>query len=160
MIREKYYTDEQKEIFKFGKILLGVVLIFGLMYLFTTLVNKGDKYKRTNNAGEIQYDSIIIGTMLNRADAEYYVLITDKSTMDNLTVISKASNYKNGAGNLPIYTADLSLEFNKNFISGESHYNEDNLDDFTVKGTTLVKVKNGKIIKFIEEKDKILEELN
>lgn len=159
--KEKFYTEEQKEIIKFGKILLGLILIIGLLYVFTAyVVNKEDSYKRTNNKGKLNYDTIAIGSLLNKADSEYYVLITDKTNMFSDLYLNRVSDYKSGVNHLPVYIADLSNELNKSFLSNESSYKADNIDEFKVKGTTLVKVKNKKIIKFIENKDDILNELN
>ena len=63
MQKNRIYTEEQKEIFKFGKILLGLVIIIALLYLFTIyVVNKPDTYERTNKKGVIQYSSILLGT--------------------------------------------------------------------------------------------------
>lgn len=158
--KEKFYTEEQKEVFKFFKILFGLVVIIGLLYLFTVkFVNKENNYKRTNNSGKVQYESIYLGTLLNKADNEYYVLIVDNSDISNNLYISRVSEYKSKISHLPVFTADLSNELNKSFISKESSYNKDNMDNFKVSGTTLVKVKDGKIQKFIENKDSILSEL-
>lgn len=159
--KEKFYTEEQKEIFKFGKILFGLVLVIGLLYLFTVyVVNKEDKYERTNNKGVINYNNIMIGTLLNRLDNEYYVLIYDDSKSNNALYLSKINEYKTKTNHLPVYMADLSNELNKSYIDSKSNYKVDSVEDLKVKGTTLVKVKAGKITKFIKSKEAILDELN
>lgn len=158
--KEKFYSDEQKEIMKFSKILFGLVLIIVLLYLFTVyVVNKEETYKRTNTEGKVQYESIYLGTMLNRSDDEYYVFITDYKNLDSNLYNAPISEYKAKAGHLPIYSADLSNELNKSFIDKKSSYKTDTIEDFKVKGTTLVKVKNSKIVKFIENKENIISEL-
>ncbi|MBR5662018.1 MAG: hypothetical protein IKX00_00015 [Bacilli bacterium] len=160
MSKNKIYTEEQREVFKFVKILTGLVIVIFLLYLFTNyVVNKGETYKRTNNSGKINYETISLGTLLNKPDSEYYVLAVDKSNTLNNTYLNAASNYKSGVKHLPIYIADLSNEFNKSFIADESNYKVD-IADLKVKGTTLIKVKDKKITKFIEEKNDILNELN
>lgn len=159
--KERFYTEEQKEIFKFGKILLGLVLIIGILYVFTVyVVNKEQSYKRTNTEGKINYDSIMLGTLLTKADEEYYVLAIDKSNISNNVYLNMVSNYKSGVKHLPIYIADLSNELNKSFVSTESSNKTDSIEDLKVKNTTLIKVKNKKIIKFIEVKEDIFNELN
>lgn len=160
MRKDKIYTEEQKEVFKFLKILFGLIVIIGLLYLFTNyVVNKGETYKRTNSAGKINYDTVILGGILNKVDNEYYVLAVDKSNMFNNIYLNAATNYKSGVKHLPVYIADLSNEFNKEYIDENSNYKSD-ISELKVKGTTLIKVKSGKIIKFIETKDDILNELN
>ena len=160
MQKNKFYTDEQKEIFKFGKILLGLVLIIALLYLFTVyVVNKPDAYERTNKKGSVQYSSILLGTLLNKADKEYYVIVLDTKDLSNTVYLNKVSDYKAKNNHLPIYTADLSNELNKSYIGEKSYHNNDSMDEFKVKGTTLIKVNNGKITKFIEEGQLVLNEL-
>lgn len=158
--KEKFYTEEQKEIFKFFKILFCLIVIIALLYLFTVkVVNKEGNYKRTNKSGEIQYESIYLGTLLSKADSEYYVIILDESDVANNLYTSRVTEYKSKTNHLPIFKADLSNELNKSFIANNSSYNKDNMDNFKVSGTTLVKVKEGKIQKFIESKEDILKEL-
>lgn len=158
--KDRIYTEEQKEIAKFVKILLGLVVIIGALYLFTVfVVNKEDSYKRTNTDGEIKYDNIVLGTLLNRADDEYYVLVLDTMQMSNDVYLNLSNQYKSGVKHLPIYIADLSNELNKSFIGDVSNYSTDSIDNLKIKGTTLIKVKNHKIVKFIENNDDIIEEL-
>lgn len=160
MQKNRIYTEEQKEIFKFGKILLGLVIIIALLYLFTIyVINKPDTYERTNKKGVIQYSSILLGTMLNKADKEYYVIVLDTKDLSNTVYLNKVSDYKAKNNHLPIYIADLSNELNKSFISDKSYHNNDSMDDFKVTGTTLIKVNNGKVTKFIEDAQSLLNEL-
>lgn len=159
--QDKYITEEQKEIQNFFKILIGLVIIVGLFYVLTVfVVNKEEPYKRTNNKGTIQYSSILLGTLLNRSDSEYYVLALDSTDKANSYIINKASTYSSKEGKLPLYTADLSLEFNKNFIGEENNYSIDNIEDLKLSGTTLMKIKDKKIVKFISDISLIEAELD
>ena len=158
--KEKFYTDEQKEVFKFIKILFSLIIIIVALYLFTVyVVNKEDKYERTNKSGQVQYDNLYLGTILNKKDEEYYVFVYDTTDISNNLYTSTISEYKAKASHFPIYNADLSNELNKGFVDKESSYKADSVEDLKVKGTTLIKIKNNKIIKFIETKDDILKEL-
>lgn len=159
--KEKYYSEEQNEVKSFIKILVGLIIIFAILYFLSVkFVDKEKNLKRTNNPGKIQYDSIIIGTLLNRADSKYYVLVFDSEDVSSTYIVNKASLYKSSTNALPLYTADLSLELNKTFKSDTSHYNKDSIDDISFKTTTLVMVKDGKITKFIENYDDIINELS
>lgn len=159
--KEKYYTEEQQEIRSFIKILLGLVLIFLVLYFLSTkFIGKDNNIKRTNQSGKVQYDSISIGTLLNRADSEYYVLVFDSEDLNNSYIINKASSYKSNQDSKPLYSADLSLEFNKAFLSDQSFYKKDSVDGIKFKGTTLVLVKEKNIVKFIEVVDDIDKELS
>ena len=159
--KEKYYSEEQQEIRSFVKILSILVIIFLGLYLLTSKVfDKKEPYKRTNNEGQVQYDEIAIGTLLNRADDEYYVLVYDSNKSEQIYLLNKASSYKSNENSLPLYMADLSLEFNKQFMGDVSNYKEDSIEDIKFKNVTLVKIKKGKIIKFIEDKDLIEQALS
>ena len=159
--KDKYYSEEQQEIRSFIKILIGLVLIFLVLYFLSNkFVGNDNNIKRTNQSGKVQYDSISIGTLLNRADNEYYVLVFDSEDLNNSYIVNKASSYKSNHDSKPLYSADLSLEFNKKFVSDESFYRKDTLDGIKFKGTTLVFVKDKHIIKFIESSDDIDKELS
>lgn len=159
--KEKFYTEEQKEIYSFIKILVVLIIIFVGLYLFTTLVvDKKEKMKRSNKEGTVQYSSISVGMILNRADENYYVLVFDSEDINTSYLVNKASSYKSNLKALPLYTADLSLEFNKPFVSDESFYKSDSVSDIRFKGVTLIKVSKGKIVKFIEDEELIDKELS
>ena len=159
--KEKFYTEEQKEIYSFIKILVVLIIIFVGLYLFTTLVvDKKEKMKRSTKEGTVQYSSISVGMILNRADENYYVLVFDSEDINTSYLVNKASSYKSNLKALPLYTADLSLEFNKPFVSDESFYKSDSVSDIRFKGVTLIKVSKGKIVKFIEDEELIDKELS
>lgn len=159
--KEKYYSEEQQEIRSFIKILIGLVLIFLVLYfLSTNFMGKKDGIKRTNKAGQVQYESISLGTLLNKADEEYYVLVFNSEDLGNSYIINKASSFKSTQGTKPLYTADLSLEFNKPFVSDSSSYKKDTIDGLKFKGTTLVLIKDGTISKFIDNVEDIDRELS
>ena len=142
-------------------ILIGLIIIFAILYFLSVkFVDKKQDLKRTNKEGKIQYDSIVIGTLLNRADSKYYVLVFDSEDVSSTYIVNKASLYKSSSNTVPLYTADLSLEFNKGFKSDESHYTKDSVEDISFKTTTLVMIKDGKIAKFIENYDDIINELS
>ena len=158
--QEKFYTEEQKEIRSFVRILSVILIIFIGLYIFGSI--KGDnkkKIERTNNAGQVSYDSLIIGTILSKADKEYYVLVFDSEDLNNNYIVTLASSYKSSTNALPIYTADLSLEFNRKFVADESNYDKEDVANLKFKTTTLLKVKDGQITKFIENEDDIIKEL-
>lgn len=157
MKTNKIYTEEQKEIKKFIIIVISLIVLIIGVYLFTTFVVNKDDSKKTITQGKVQYDNIILGTLLNKSDDEYYVLVFDSTDINNTYIVNLASIYVS-SNKLPLYTADLSLSFNKPFIADQSLYNKDNVEGLKVKGTTLIKVKDGSIVKFIEDTDLIIRE--
>jgi len=155
MKRERYYTEEQKEIQRFVKILVGLIIIILGFYLLTQKLNNKSVYKRTDNKGSIQYSYIYLGTILNLSDSEYYVLAVDSQDVNNTYLLNEASMYRQKNNKIPLYYADLSFEFNKPFKADNSNYNETNINELKLKKTTLIKVKNGKITQFVEKDEEI-----
>jgi len=161
MRREKFYTEEQKEVYSFIKILVGLIVILAILYLLTVFVfNKEEPIKRTNKKGSIEYSQVVVGTIFKTLDSEYYVLAFDSEDVTNSYILNKATNYKSKNNALPLYTLDLSSEFNKNYVGKESNYEESSVDNLVFKGTTLIKIKDKKIVKFIENVEEIDKELN
>ena len=167
-MKNKYVTEEQKEVKKFLILILGLVIIIIGIYFFTRAfvtkdLNKSkdsDSYSYT--AGSINDNVAIVGTMLSRPEKEYYIVAFSNEDF-NLsyynTIISKYSEQENA---LKVYYLDLDNALNKNYVAT-------NDEDFSTKFTdlenlkfgefTLLKIKNGKVTKFITNVDKAKAEL-
>lgn len=160
-------SNERDEIIRFTRTLGIVILILVAAYFFTRIFVTKDLLNKPKNSEEetsypvsINYEITPLGAIFTRPYTEYYVLVyssKNKST-DSLSVI--ASKYKAGENGIKLYYADLASPFNKSFYSEtESTPDADNALDLKVKDSTLIKIKDGKIIKFIEDKDLIIKEL-
>jgi hypothetical protein len=137
------------------KIILIIVMIFGLFYLLTYYIDKKKKNNEetgTNYIPYIQYNEILIGSLLNQSASDYYVLIASKEDYRS-TYASLISSYN--ADN-KFYYAFLDNGFNRSFINDESNTNAENINDFKVNGLTLVKVSSGRIIESYEKTESIL----
>ncbi len=154
------------EIVKLIKIVLIVTAVMLVFYLITLVatgqaekVNKETEEETAEDAAtEIQYDYIVIGSMLNK-DGNYYVLIEgeeDNRLSEYSTLIQTISADEDAP---KIYHANLTDSFNKNYLSKEANYT-DNMSDFRVTGTTLVEINNHKIAEVFNTYDKIKGELN
>ena len=165
-----YYakTSEQKEMGNFLIVIVVVlVCVAGIYFLTRAFVTK-DLFKKDTprttvvTPGEINYSAAIFGTMLNRPDKEYYVVIYD-TTSDYATDMSTlVSGYLSGSSHLPVYVIDL----NNKTMNGDGKYYDPNnisenptsLEDLVVGDRTVIKVKDNKIDKFIpdvvQKKDK------
>lgn len=137
-------------------ILIAVILVvFAIFYVVTIILNKNnhadifEKEKLGNT--EIQYDEILVGAILNQSPKSYYVLVKEDDTYDKL--ISEYATYKYDE---KIYTVDLTSAFNKNSKAEESSYE----GDLKFKGTTLLKIEDGKIETVYEDTDEIEDKLN
>ncbi len=159
--KQLYYNNsDSDELSKLIKIVLAVTLIIIVFYGVTVVVtNKAKEAAEEKNkqAVEIQYDSIMIGSMLN-IDGSYYVLIEndDDIRLSEYTTLIQTIKANDDAPT--IYTADLSSTFNKSYLGEKSNY-ESNMENFKVTGTVLVRVSNHKISNVYDNYDAIIKKL-
>lgn len=156
-------SDDANEISKLIKIVLFVTAIMIVFYFVTTIVTKKANAIRTvrnivnKEKAEIQYDSVIIGSML-KMDGSYYVLI-EKEDDDSLSEYKTLLQTISANDEAPkIYTANLSDSFNSIYLGEESNYSSD-LTVFKVKGTTLVEISDHEIKNTYDTYDSISNKL-
>ena len=159
--KQLYYNNsDSDELSKLIKIVLAVTLIIIVFYGVTVVVtNKAKEAAEEKNkqAVEIQYDSIMIGSMLN-IDGSYYVLIEndDDIRLSEYTTLIQTIKANDDAPT--IYMADLSSTFNKSYLGEKSNY-DSNMENFKVTGTVLVRVSNHKISNVYDNYDAIIKKL-
>lgn len=161
-------TSDNNQVVLLIKIIILVTVIFVIMYFITTLItnntsssNTSSKEKTTNSTeGQIQYDEILIGTMLKQNNSEYYVLLKQGNDDNVTTYENSISAYSSGSNAVRVYTIDLSKSFNKQFVSNKSNLLVDNIDDFKVKETTFLKIQNSKVTASYEGYDEITNQLS
>ncbi len=160
--RQLYYNNnnETDEFSKLLKIVLIVTAIIVVFYGVTVVVTKKAEEAAKEAQKEetkIQYDSIMIGSMLN-INGNFYVLIEDNDDirLNEYTVMIQTIKANDDAPT--IYTASLDSGFNKNYLSDETNY-ESNMEKFRVKGTTLVKIEDHKIADVYDNYDDIIKKL-
>lgn len=144
-------SDEYKKLIILVAIIASVFILFFILTTLFTKKNHDNIFENKLDASEIQYKEIIIGSMFDK-DGEYYVLLIEKDDVyKDLfdTYISKIKDDK-------LYTVDLSNAFNKKYLSDDYSYDD---DEFKVKGTTLVKIDDHKIVQHFETKEGIIEKL-
>lgn len=172
-----YKTSEQNEVRNFIIVVLAVVACVGVFYFITRafvskdLFESDDKKEETKETVEINYDVAIFGNMLTKADKEYYVLIYDQSdkgeyVSDMIMLLSKYDKKREEAKKdkkkvaLPVYTVDLSNKLNDGYYDPKKvNVKATGLEDLKVGDITLLKVKNGKISKYIVDYAKMEKEL-
>jgi len=163
--KEKYQTEEQKEIIRFVKILIIVILVVFCVYFFTRMFVTKDLLNETKTpketiAGNINYDITNIGAMLNKKEKEYYVIMYSKEDLNAVYYNSLASKYSQKENALKIYYADLNNELNQIYVDENiQNLNPVNLKDFKVSEIALIKVKEGKIEKVFSSENEIVTEL-
>lgn len=161
----KYRTEEQEQIIKFIVILLIVIAFVVGAYFFTKSVVKKDSgttEEQASTAGAINYDVVTVGTMFNKSDSSYYVIVynsEDTSTVYYQELVSKYSKTTNA---LKVYTCDLNNSLNTKYVASDEkpeNIKAKTIYDVSFGKLTLVKIKNGKIIKYINNIDSIKTEL-
>lgn len=157
-------TKNDSEIAKLIKIVLIVTAIMVVFYGITLAVTKNtsssESSKNSNNEkAVIQYDDIMIGTMLNKSQDAYYVLIKedDDNRIVEYETLMKLIAAKTDAPK--IYTANLTDSFNKKYLAKEAN-DSSNMEEFRVSGTTLVEIKEGKIANIYSNHESIREKLD
>ncbi len=161
---EKYISDESRELKNFIFILLGIIVLVLIVYGVSRIFVK-DKETTTDNEvipGEVNYEIVSIGTMLNRIDKEYYVMIYDVEDPNAVLYSAIINKYASNEKAKPIYFCDLGNKLNSSYYvgkDGKSNPDAQEIKDLALKDVTLIKVKNGKITKYIEEIDTIKKEL-
>ena len=148
-MKMNYKTEESKEIMKFFIVLLVVIAIILVGFWITKLANKKNSQDITYASGNIATDKVIVGTMLSRG-GEYYVLCYDTSKNDANIYVTYGENYKNKKA-LDLYYLDLSSEFNrKYYVDEESNKEAKKIDELKISNGTLIRIKDGIIVEYIE----------
>ena len=95
--------------------------------------------------------------IFNRPYDEYFVMVYDSSDNDAMIYSSLISKYSQKEDSLKIYYCDLSNKLNKEFVSsdGTTNSNAKSVSEFKFGQVTLIKVRNGKIVSYIENIDTI-----
>lgn len=161
-----YRTSEQDEMIKFVVVILVVLLCVGGIYLFTRAFVTKDLFTDNDNnsevvqEGTVNYDVAIMGQLLNRPYKQYYAVIYDSTGDYASDMYTLVTNYTKLENHKHIYTIDLSNELNKSYYDAENvNKKATSVSEMKVGDITLVKVKNGKIEKYIVDYAKMEKEL-
>ena len=144
---KKKVVEEELKVENFIKIIIGVIAVFALFYAITYFVTNKNKGNADTNEN-IQYKKIIVGSILNRSEDDYYVLVSASSDTSVSVYESLITKYTSKESHLRFYTVDLSDPFNSNYVAEESNLNVENISDIRFSETTLLHVKNNKIASY------------
>ena len=146
----RYINEDTDQIKKFILILVGVALIALLLYFVTAKYLIKDAFQKEEESiteSTINYDSVMVGTIFNRSEDKYYVLAYDKTGTDANYLNTLASRYSGGE---KIYTLDLSLDVNKNYVSDKGNSKATNPSEISLVDPTLMLIENASITKYYE----------
>ena len=157
-----YYTNNESDNkTKVVITLLIVLTVLSLFYLVTVLINNKNRALKTTEPEQedvsIQYQEILGDNTFTMSPKEYYVLFYDfdgpsAAYYDYLykTYAAKDGNY--------IYKVDLGSGFNKKFLSKDTNPKAQKAGQLKVEEATLIKIKNGKNVAYIEGPSQIIAE--
>ena len=159
-IKQKRIVNEDMTYIRnlFILLVIVVLIVVGLYYLTERIVNKKSD-EVTNKEVSINYDIATIGTMFNRVEDEYYVLIYSKETNgDDLDSLLTA--YRSSDDYIKTYYIDLDKKINSIAFSDTTVNNPDNASEVKVSGATMYKIKNSKVVNCYIGVDDIKKVLN
>ena len=102
-----------------------------------------DKKPKENT--DIQYTNIIVGSILNRSEEDYYVLVEKEDDNNITTYQTLIDKYNNKEEHSRFYIVLLSDPFNANYVSDKANLLVDKITDIRFSETTLLHISNGKI---------------
>ena len=148
-------------------IIVFIALIVGIAYGATALFKKDKDDTVDLVKGSINYDKVVVGTLLNRPYDEYYVLAYDSEASEAVKYSAMITTYKekedDEEDNLKIYFLDLNNELNKKYYNvgedNKSNKNAKKIEDLDFGDLTLLHIKKGEITEYIEDYKTIQEKL-
>lgn len=140
--RNQVMVDEELKIESFFKIVV-ILLIILLVFAGITMLKTKDKSEKAETT--IQYTKIVAGSILNRSEDDYYVLVEAKGDENITTYESLINKYVAKEDSKRVYIVDLSDAFNSNYVGEENKLDFENITDARFKETVLLHIVNNKI---------------
>ncbi|MBQ3021465.1 MAG: hypothetical protein IJD92_04515 [Bacilli bacterium] len=135
-----------------------IVICVGVYFLTEHVLNKETESNQTDKKVEINYDIASIGTMFNRIEDEYYVILySSKDSGSELD--SVLDSYRSSDNYIKTYYVDLNLKINKSALKGKLVEKPNNSNEISVKEATLFKIESGKVTKCYSGVDNIIDVL-
>ena len=124
--RNQVMVDEELKIESFFKI-VAILLIILLVFAGITMLKTRDKNEKAETT--IQYTKIVAGSILNRSEDDYYVLVEAKGDENITTYESLINKYVAKEDSKRVYIVDLSDAFNSNYVGEENKLDFENIAD-------------------------------
>lgn len=155
----KFENEDVAQIRNLIIIFIVVVLIcVGVYFLTDNMIKRESNSNNTTQEVEIDYDIATVGTMFNRVEEEYYVLIYSSENDSKLdTVLNK---YRSSDDYIKTYFIDLDKKVNSSILGDKLVKEPKNSKEVKVKGATLYKIKNGSAVKCYNGIDEITDVLS
>ena len=162
---EKYRSEEQTEMIRFVRILIIVIILILGIYFFTRifvtkdLLNNEEEEKEILE-GTVNYNLTMIGSLFNKPESEYYVMIYNTENLRSIYYSGLMTNYARNENALKVYFADLDKELNQKFYDPENtNLDVTDISDLRVGDLTLLKIYLGRITDALTTEEDIANEL-
>ncbi len=134
------------------------IVIVGLYFLSSLIVKKRDNANNNTNTNvTISYDTLNVGMIFNRPYDEYYVITYDSTLDDAMYYSTLITNYSKKEDAIKIYYCDLSKKVNESYKANDGSGNSKatSVQELSFGDVTLLKIRNKKIVNYIENIDQI-----
>lgn len=166
-INKENSVEDENVVKNFIIITIVIAVLIGIIYFVTELIKKKPEIEKEITVGAINYDKTSVGTILNRPYDEYFVLVyneKDKNAVLYSTILTKYMQKSNNKDYLKIYFCDLDNTLNNPYYNVNndniSNKNISSTKDFDFGDLTLLNIKNGKVVKYVEDLNEIKKILN
>lgn len=158
--KEVKKIEEENEMKNLLKTIIIVLVSFLICYLLFLLMGKAGMFEKgyekpENASNEFTYNTAIMGTVFNRPESEYYVAFDEEN--GNKYFDSLLSLYK---GSLQVYKVNMSLGINAKYKSEFGNPKAIRPSELKISVPTLIKIKNGSIVKYLDNINDIESELS
>lgn len=152
-MKKKVNNDEITNLIKiFGLVATIFIVFLGITYLMTS--NKELEIPKPTYSNEIQFSEILVGEILTRNASEYYVLaFLEDDTY--ATVYDAYLTKMNEKSAIKRYDVNLDRFFNVAYVAEKSNV----VEKLIFSETTVLKVKDGKVVEVYEGKEDIIKYL-
>ena len=152
-------TSSSDENSKIIKIISAIAVCFAIVYFATSYITGRMSDKEETGEVEIQKEEILITETFEKTDKEYMVVYYDYEDDINAGLYTMLiQNYNNKKKDVPIYKVDLASNLSKNYLAQDeekSNTKPTSLSNLKIKGATVIRIKDKKVIKYVEGKDSI-----
>lgn len=155
----KTTNEETDQVRTFVFILVGVAIVTGLLYFLSTKYFVKDGVKNDDDSTEetYAYNNVNVGTVFNRSESEYYVFAFDPEDLKSTYYSAVLNSYKDDK--IKMYYLDLSLGINRDYVKETGNKDATKASELALRTPTLIKIKEGKIEKYLESIEDIEKEI-
>ena len=123
-----------------------VAVCTGIYFLTDAMIKKENTKEEETKEVEIDYVIASVGTMFNRPESEYFVLIYSTEN-DGSKYSSLLNSYRSSDNYIKTYFIDLDKKINSHILTDTLNKKPTNSNEVSVTGATLYKIKDGKVTK-------------